>query len=369
MGFGKTLESLALISYYDKWPILVLTKKTSCIAWIDEIHHWMSESIRYRHDLEEKESIENLVKLIENPNDLLAIDESDADIFICNYAFFSTHLDKFKKKIFKFLIADESHALKDRESKRYKAVESFISSSKKCEHILLLSGTPALNNPKELYTQINLIDPSIFPDPTEYEQRYCNPRMRFCCFFRKYLDVSGHSNLDELKLILELVMVRRDKLDFPDFFPKKNREIIEIKLKNNELKNRFTTFIKKLRRRSRYIKNNKALLENFEKRLNTLYGRTCEAKIAGVFSKIKKILKASDQKFVVIAHHTKMIRMLGKFCSKNHYEYASIHGQNSKTERKKSLEKFKDDEECRLIILSLDTCSGLTLVGKNKLKL
>ena len=57
MGFGKTLESLALISYYDKWPILVLTKKTSCIAWIDEIHHWMSESIRYRHDLEEKESI------------------------------------------------------------------------------------------------------------------------------------------------------------------------------------------------------------------------------------------------------------------------------------------------------------------------
>ena len=367
MGFGKTLESLALISYYDKWPILVLTKKTSCIAWIDEIHHWMSESIRYRHDLEEKDSIDDLVKLIEKPNDLLDLVESDAEIFICNYAFFSTHFDKFKKKIFKFLIADESHALKDRESKRYKAVESFISSSENCKHILLLSGTPALNNPKELYTQINLIDPSIFPDPTEYEQRYCDPRMRFGCYFRKYLDVSGHSNLDELKLILDLVMVRRDKLDFPDFFRKKNREIIEIEFQNNELENRFKTFIKKLKRRSRYIKNNKVLLENFEKRLNTLYGRTCEAKIVGVLSEIENILKKSDQKFVVIAHHMKMIKMLEKFCSEKHYKYATIHGPNSKTERKESLKKFNDDEECRLMILSYDTCSGLTLVGKNKL--
>jgi len=364
MGIGKTLESIALLDYYDKWPVLILTKKSSCIAWIDEIHHWMSHSIRNRIGLKEKDSLDEIIKLVENPKDLVDLEESDAEIIICNYTFFTEHLDDFKKVPFRFVIADESHALKDKESKRYKAVESLISSSDKCEHLILVSGTPALNNPSELFTQVNLIDPTIFPDPEEYEQRYCNAQLRYGNYFREYKDVSGHSNLDELKLILETVMVRREKQDFPNFFPEKHRELIEIEFDNIDLENRFKKFIKKLKRRSKYVKNNKILLEKFEKKLNTLYGRTCEAKIVGAFSKIEETLESTDEKFIVVAHHTKMINMLEKMCSENQHEFATIYGNKSRIEREESLDKFKNDEECRIMIVSFDTCSGLTLIGK-----
>ena len=365
MGFGKTLESLSIIDYFKKWPVLVLTKKTSTIVWKEEINRWMSASIRCRHGLKEKDSIEEVVKLIEKPHDLVNNEASNAEIFICNYTFFTEHLENFKEKAFKVLIADESHALKDRKSNRYKAVKSFINSSEKCEQLLLLSGTPALSSPRELYTQINLIDSTIFPDPLKYEQRYCDPHLRYRFdSLNQYRDVSGNSNLEELKLILELLMVRRDKRDFPEFFPKKTRQIVEIEMNDSEIEEEFQKYFKKLKRRANNAKKDKKMLDKLNKKLKTFYGRTCEAKIPGVFSKIKEILKDSNQKFIVVAHHSKMIDVLEDMCKKNNFEFATIHGRKSTIEREESLVKFKDDEDCKVMFLSYDTCSGLTLIGK-----
>ena len=50
--------------------------------------------------------------------------------------------------------------LKNYKSARYKAAEPVM---KQARRLVLLSGTPALSRPSELYTQIKAIDPNLLP--------------------------------------------------------------------------------------------------------------------------------------------------------------------------------------------------------------
>ena len=57
------------------------------------------------------------------------------------------------------VILDEAHFIKDYKTARYKSSEKI---AKKAKRLILLSGTPALSRPIELYSQISLIAPKLF---------------------------------------------------------------------------------------------------------------------------------------------------------------------------------------------------------------
>ena len=59
--------------------------------------------------------------------------------------------DELRKKDFQFVILDESHMIKDSKSGRSQAVEPLAKNSR---YLVLLSGTPALSRPIELYSQV-----------------------------------------------------------------------------------------------------------------------------------------------------------------------------------------------------------------------
>ena len=59
----------------------------------------------------------------------------------------------------KVVILDEAHFIKDYKTARYKSSEKI---STKAKRLILLSGTPALSRPIELYSQISLIAPKLF---------------------------------------------------------------------------------------------------------------------------------------------------------------------------------------------------------------
>merc|ERR1719464_921127 len=77
--------------------------------------------------------------------------------------------------------------------------------------VLLLSGTPALARPVELYTQIEAVEPSLFGSFTAFANRYCAPK-----WTPWGQDLNGASNLEELHANLRRVMVRRLKADVLD---------------------------------------------------------------------------------------------------------------------------------------------------------
>ena len=59
----------------------------------------------------------------------------------------------------KIVITDEAHFLKSYNSRRSKAILPFLKARK---HVILLTGTPILAKPKELFNLLSIIRPDIF---------------------------------------------------------------------------------------------------------------------------------------------------------------------------------------------------------------
>ena len=103
---------------------------------------------------------------------------------------------------FACVVADESHALKTRDSQRTAACAPLL---QRARVALLLTGTPALNRPRELFPQIAMVKPELFPSYEAFADRYCAAYMAPWGF-----DDSGCSNAKELQAIMSRdVMIRR----------------------------------------------------------------------------------------------------------------------------------------------------------------
>lgn len=145
----------------------------------------------------------------------------EAKILITSHDLMSRCLDKLKERRFGIIIIDESHVLKSSKSKCYK---SALELSKQATRIILLSGTPALSRPSELFTQLSLINNRFFGSFYEYSRRYCDGKTTQFGW-----DASGKSNLQELEIILaKTFMIRRTKEDVLKALPDKKQEIITL---------------------------------------------------------------------------------------------------------------------------------------------
>ena len=75
------------------------------------------------------------------------------------------------------------------------------------KRLILLSGTPMLARPVELFNSLKMLRPDVFKDFFEYVNRYCDPKEG--AFGPDY---SGAAHTKELHYILEdKVMIRRLK--------------------------------------------------------------------------------------------------------------------------------------------------------------
>lgn len=87
------------------------------------------------------------------------------------------------------------------------------------KRVLLLSGTPILSRPVEIYNLIKMVRPDIMTDFYAYAERYCNPRVNKWC-----RDYNGASNTEELHFILDRkIMLRRLKKEVLHDLPAKIR--------------------------------------------------------------------------------------------------------------------------------------------------
>ena len=120
------------------------------------------------------------------------------------------------RKNYKIIIVDEVHFLKSRESMRSKNLVPVLMKTKR---ILLLSGTPILARPNELYNLIRILRPDVYYSFKEFGLRYCNPRESYFG-----IDWTGSGNMRELHLMLEKgLMIRRLKSEVLTELPAKRR--------------------------------------------------------------------------------------------------------------------------------------------------
>jgi SWI/SNF-related matrix-associated actin-dependent regulator 1 of chromatin subfamily A len=106
----------------------------------------------------------------------------------------------------KVLIADESHFLKSGDALRTKEIRTLATAA---QHVVFISGTPALSRPIELFAQLQMLAPKVFTNNIVFGKRYCNGHQNAFGW-----DFNGSSNLDELHIVLsKTVLIRRLKKD------------------------------------------------------------------------------------------------------------------------------------------------------------
>ena len=144
MGLGKSLQSLTVADYYrSNWSLLIISPSYLRYNWKQEILKW---------DLEK----ENDIQIIKKGSDDL---QDHSKVVIISYDLAVRLKSQLHERQFKVAIADESHYLKNRKAKRTKTCLPILKNCKRC---LLLTGTPALSRPEELFTQLSIVAPTSF---------------------------------------------------------------------------------------------------------------------------------------------------------------------------------------------------------------
>ena len=129
-------------------------------------------------------------------------------VLIVNYEQVISHLKELNDLEFDMVAADEAHYLKNHKSKRTKAYRALNIKSH-----LLLTGTPLLNNPSELWVMLDRVMPTKWGTYYQFIRRYC----AFGGYEGK--QILGVKNEAELRQRMAPIMLRRlkkDVLDLPE---------------------------------------------------------------------------------------------------------------------------------------------------------
>jgi superfamily II DNA or RNA helicase len=146
---------------------------------------------------------------------------------VINYDIVAKYITELNKLGFTNLICDEATKLKNYNSVRYKAIAGSWKERKKypgikSDNVLLLTGTPILNRPMELYTLLSFLD----------KKRFNNPQL----FKKRYEGATGGQNLDELHERIKNLIIRYTKEKVRDELPKKSRTNLLIEMTPQEEK-------------------------------------------------------------------------------------------------------------------------------------
>lgn len=356
MGVGKTIQAIGISAIYkENWPVLVLCPSSLKLAWRDEIINWLTEIVSKKEVQVFKTSKDNF--------------KEQAKFYVMSYDLSIRLRDKIIEKNFNFIIADEVHYLKNRDSKRSKFL---IPIMQRCKRLILLSGTPILAKPVEAYPILNALRPDVFHSFKAFGTRYCNPVLR------PYgIDWSGSSNSRELHFMLSRLMIRRLKKDVLSELPPKKRQKVEIQTdkkiinqirvlmnKSSKINLDSNNIIKELQKidEDGNIKSNRGdeddnALGCFTK----AYMLTGKAKIPGIKEYVSYLIDNSC-KFLIFAHHSEVLDAIEDEVKKSKIGYMRIDGSVANEKRHEKVNQFQTDDNCLVAILGITACAtGHTL--------
>ena len=231
----------------------------------------------------------------------------------------------------------------------------------------MLSGTPALSRPCELFTQCQALFPKTFKQFSLFAQRYCDLKKTVWGW-----DSSGSTNPDELGVLMQSCMIRRLKRDVLKDLPKKTRRQVTIPLSKKEKKELDVNFAK-LKQLNEVL--NKVVVADQETRnlafqrqslVSELFRCTARAKLKGVCDYVKGFLQDNtDQKIILFGYHQITMNALEALVSDQlNEQFVRIDGTTPQTERQGLVDAFQDPAGPRIGILSIGSCnSGITLTA------
>ena len=155
MGCGKSAQAIRLcLHYFAEWPALIVCPASLRYTWAHELEKWLPT-------LAPSE-----ISVAKGRSDKEAVCRKGIKFCIVTQSLFTESSGVAKAvedRKFQVVVVDESHGLRTRDSQRTKLLLPIM---KAAPRLVLLSGTPALARPVELFSQVHAIDGDAFARPT-----------------------------------------------------------------------------------------------------------------------------------------------------------------------------------------------------------
>ena len=210
MGTGKSIQTMA--AYEDiSGPILVLVPASLKFSWLDELAKWVPQ---------EKCHVIHGVKQARDKQ-WETILRAPAKWSIANYELLLRDFDLIKAIPWQAIVCDEAR-ITNPFAKTTKVLKEI-----KAPRKLALTGTPLNNNPVDIWSITDWLQPRMLGTFKQFREKYC-------VVDKKWNSIIGYRNLDDLRDRLEFVMLRRTKDEVLDDFPKKTVQEIRFDITKDE---------------------------------------------------------------------------------------------------------------------------------------
>jgi SNF2 family DNA or RNA helicase len=292
MGLGKSIISLWAAKELQAKKILIICPASLINQWLELCKKFYPKSF------------------ISTLDNLGQVSFYDSWIIIGSYNKISS--DKIKRKLhdynYDFVIIDECHFIKNPTSQRTKSILGTGSFIPKAKQVCLMSGTPILNRPVEIYMTLKAFAPKLL-----------GPYLPWPIFVRHFCGFQGKgcTRADELEKILsEFILCMTKEQVLKDLPPIVETvvHIPNISIDENE-----------------YLPTQRRLI-GLEK-------------TPFIIEYIKDLLKTID-KCVLILYHTETIEILHKAFPGS----VTLQGGLSVNQKSEKIQKFKNESSCNLLI-------------------
>lgn len=326
MGLGKTVQAIfGLKRLYKKGDI----NKTLIVAPVALIDNWLSEFKKWGQEF----IVNRVSPSPQNVFNEWADKYENSHVLITNYEQLRNTNTIIETLNFDVLIADEAHKIRKLSSGVTKGVQKINRA-----YFWGLTGTPVENNPQDLITLLNHLDPS------------------------KFSKLKDETDLIFLRDRARPYVLRRTKKDtlkeLPEVFETKK----EIALTPSQQKKYDQIWNERM-----HITNEKG---SYFATLNLLRD-VCDhyegysSKAENAFQIIKDNI-ANEEKTIVFSYYNSVLKILEALLVDNDIKFTTIYGSDSNEERTKNLNNFKERNDIPVMLLSARIAGeGLTITEAN----
>jgi SNF2 family DNA or RNA helicase len=249
------------------------------------------------------------------------------------------------------ILVSNCHYVSNPQSNRTKIVNEI---SKNINRVWLLTGTPMTNRPMNYYNLLNLVDSPVAANWMAYAKRYCNG-YQFSVGKRKVWNVTGASNLEELRERTQTHILRRLKEDVLDL-PDKIITPVYLRLKSKDYEELMGEYYEW------YDKN-----QEESSSLTIQFGKLMKVRKVIAQEKVKSTIELAEniieqgKKVIIFTNFTDTLQEIY-----NHFGKSAVYldGSCSKPHRQKSVDDFQENDKIKVFVGNLKAAGvGITLTS------
>ena len=348
-GLGKTRSAITAIDIISKksnnsLPSLVVAPLSILHMWAQEVFKWAPHlSCTVLHGSKRKR-----IDLLNEP----------ADIYCINYDGVAVILPELLNRSFTNLILDESTAIKNSNTKRFKTIAKV---SNKCHRVYALTGTPTPQGPMDAHGQIKMVTPC---HEVQYKTRFKNLVLQQISTF------VWTPRPDSNKIIHQLMrpaarFSSSECLDLPDmmYVEREVNHTTEQAKAYKEMEKKLVTD----------IANQKVTAANSAVLMGKLIQICCGFIYDGTgtplpldatprLDEVSRIISQSPGKTIVFASNRASLHILEKHLTSKGFTVGLVHGGVSAKDRNTIFTAFQNANDPKVLVAQERTAShGLTL--------